>query len=92
MKRLITSFVDSTEKHRKAIPTSVYNQNIRADKNAKIAALRSILKGIGCVRSSFNLRIETNTCKNLKVMAKFDCLTGAQFYLLTQIAPTFAFR
>ena len=55
-------------------------------------SLRSILKGIGCVRSSFNLRIETNTCKKLKVTAKFDCLTGAQFYLLIQIAPTLAFR
>ena len=43
MKRLISSFVDSTEKLRKAIPTSVYNQIIRTDNNAKIAALRKFI-------------------------------------------------
>ena len=43
MKRLISSFVDCTERLRKAIPTSVYNQIIRTDNNAKIAALRKFL-------------------------------------------------
>ena len=43
MKRLITSFVECTEKLRKAIPISVYNQIIRTDNNAKIAALRKFI-------------------------------------------------
>lgn len=43
MKRLITSFVECTEKLRKAIPISVYNQIIRTDHNAKIAALRKYI-------------------------------------------------
>lgn len=43
MKRLISSFVDCTERLRKAIPTSVYNQIIRTDNNTKIAALRKFL-------------------------------------------------
>jgi abortive infection bacteriophage resistance protein len=43
MKRLITSFVECTEKLRKAIPTSVYNQIIRTDNNSKIAALRKFI-------------------------------------------------
>ena len=43
MKRLISSFVECTEKLRKAIPTSVYNQIIRTDNNAKIAALRKFI-------------------------------------------------
>lgn len=43
MKRLITSFVECTEKLRKSIPTSVYNQIIRTDNNAKIAAMRKFI-------------------------------------------------
>lgn len=43
MKRLISSFVESTEKLRKAIPISVYNQIIRTDNNTKIAALRKFI-------------------------------------------------
>lgn len=44
IKRLVSSFVDCTEKLRKAIPISVYNQIIRTDNNAKIAALRIFIK------------------------------------------------
>lgn len=43
MKRLISSFIDCTEKLRKSIPISVYNQIIRTDNNAKIAALRKFI-------------------------------------------------
>lgn len=43
IKRLISSFVECTEKLRKAIPTSVYNQIIRTDNNAKINALRKFI-------------------------------------------------
>ena len=43
MKRLITSYVECTEKLRKAIPTSVFNQIIRTDNNAKIAALKKFI-------------------------------------------------
>lgn len=43
-KRLISSFVDCTEKLRKAIPVSVYNQIILTDNNVKIAALRKFVK------------------------------------------------
>ena len=43
MKRLITSFIDCTEKLRKSIPISVYNQIIRTDNNTKIAALRKFI-------------------------------------------------
>lgn len=43
MKRLISSFTECTEKLRKSIPTSVYNQIIRTDNNAKIAALRKFI-------------------------------------------------
>ena len=44
MKRLITSFVEYTEKLRNSIPTSVYNQIIRTDNNAKIRALKKFVK------------------------------------------------
>ena len=44
MKRLISSFVECTEKLRKAIPISVYSQIIRTDNNAKVAALRKFIK------------------------------------------------
>lgn len=43
MKRLISSFVECTERLRKSIPTSVYNQIIRTDNNAKIKALRRFI-------------------------------------------------
>lgn len=43
-KRLLSSFVDCTEKLRKAIPVSVYNQIILTDNNVKIAALRKFVK------------------------------------------------
>ena len=43
MKRLISSFVESIERLRKVIPISVYNQIIRTDNNAKIAALRKFI-------------------------------------------------
>lgn len=43
MKRLITSYVECTERLRKAIPISVYNQIIRTDHNAKVAALRKFI-------------------------------------------------
>lgn len=42
-KRLITSYVECTERLRKTIPISVYNQIIRTDHNAKIAALRKFV-------------------------------------------------
>lgn len=42
-KRLITSFLDCTERLRKAIPISVYNQIIHTDQSAKMEMLR---KGI----------------------------------------------
>lgn len=41
IRRLINSFVKCTERLRKAIPTSVYNQIIYTDNNTKIASLRS---------------------------------------------------
>lgn len=44
MKRMLSSFVECTEKLRKAIPINVYNQIIRTDNNAKIAALRKFIK------------------------------------------------
>ena len=44
MKRLISSFVECTEKLRKAIPINVYNQIIRTDNNTKIVALRKFIK------------------------------------------------
>ena len=40
LKRLISSFNDTTEKLRANIPISIYNQIIHTDNNAKIAALR----------------------------------------------------
>jgi len=40
MPHLITSFVESTERLRKKIPISIYNQIIHTDNNAKIKALR----------------------------------------------------
>lgn len=43
MKRLITSYIDSTEKLRKAIPISVFNQIIHTDNNTKIIALRKFI-------------------------------------------------
>lgn len=42
-KRLISSFVEATERLRKALPTSVYNQIIRTDNNSKIAAVRKFI-------------------------------------------------
>ena len=42
-KRLISSFVECSEKLRKSIPTSVYNQIIRTDNNSKITALRKFI-------------------------------------------------
>lgn len=45
MKRLISLFEECTEKLRKEIPTSVYNQIIRTDNNTKIAALRKFIQG-----------------------------------------------
>jgi len=44
MKRLISSFVECTEKLRKAIPINVYNQIILTDNNTKVAALRKFIK------------------------------------------------
>ena len=41
--QLISSFVECTEKLRKAIPINVYNQIIRTDNNIKIAALRKFI-------------------------------------------------
>ena len=43
LKRLISSFVECTEKLRKSIPISVYNQIIRTDNNSKIKALRKFI-------------------------------------------------
>lgn len=43
MKRLISSYVDSTEKLRKTIPTSVFSQIIHTDNNTKIVALRKFI-------------------------------------------------
>lgn len=40
MKRLISSYIESTEKLRKAIPINVFNQIIHTDNNTKIIALR----------------------------------------------------
>lgn len=43
MKRLISSYAECTERLRKTIPTSVFNQIIRTDNNAKITALRKFI-------------------------------------------------
>ena len=43
MKRLISSYIDCTEKLRKAIPISVFNQIIRTDNGTKIAALKKFI-------------------------------------------------
>lgn len=43
MKRLISSYIESTEKLRKAIPTSVFNQIIHTDNNTKIISLRKFI-------------------------------------------------
>lgn len=43
MRRLISSYIECTEKLRKAIPISVYNQIIRTDNNSKITALQKFI-------------------------------------------------
>lgn len=43
IKRLISSFVECTEKLRKAIPINVYNQIIRTNNAAKITALKKFI-------------------------------------------------
>lgn len=43
IKRLISSFVECTEKLRKAIPINIYNQIIRTDNAAKITALKKFI-------------------------------------------------
>jgi len=40
IKRLISSYMEYTERLRKSVPINVYNQIIRTDNNSKIAALR----------------------------------------------------
>lgn len=43
MRRLISLYIECTEKLRKAIPISVYNQIIRTDNNSKITALQKFI-------------------------------------------------
>lgn len=43
IKRLISTFIDCTEKLRKTIPINIYNQIIRTDNNIKITALKKYI-------------------------------------------------
>lgn len=43
MRRIISSYTECTERLRKAIPISIFNQIVRTDNNAKIAALKKFL-------------------------------------------------
>lgn len=42
-KRLISSYIECTERLRKAIPANVYSQIIRTDNSSKVVALRKFI-------------------------------------------------